>query len=141
MPKKKKKAPATVGVGNYLRVATGLYGEMLGATKRSEIIEEQEKWDDNELFILSHLTYLKLQQGQKIIALLEEIAENTADIAEAAESDADSGEEDDIEEDDFDDSDDSDEGGEGGEVIPLSSAGTPKAEMLDHPQPPTGSDP
>jgi hypothetical protein len=148
MPKTKK-APA------YRRVAEGIYGDMLGATKVSKLQAEMERWDNDELFIVAHLSYLQLQQGEKIIALLEEIATNTSDMADAAvgddepeDSDEDSDDED--SEDEPEDSEDSDEGepaedsdnegrdgSGGGEVIVMAppEESSVKSEMLDHPQP------
>jgi len=158
MPKKEK-APA------YLRVAEGIYGDMLGATKVSKLQAEMERWDNDELFIVAHLSYLQIQQGEKIIALLEEIATNTSDMADAAvgddepeDSDEDSDDEPEDSDEDSDDEDfedepedseesdegepveDSDEGRDGsggGEVIVMAppEESSVKSEMLDHPQP------
>ena len=76
----------------YMRVAEGAYGAMFSATKRSEILEAMEQWADDELFILAHLAYLKLQaleavrlQNERIIALLEDIKADTDELAAVAE--------------------------------------------------------
>jgi len=76
----------------YIRVAEGAYGAMFSATKRSEILAEMEKWADDELFILAHLSYLKLQaleavrlQNERIIVLLEDIKADTDELAAVAE--------------------------------------------------------
>ena len=76
----------------YMRVAEGAYGAMFSATKRSEILEAMEQWADDELFIIAHLSYLKLQaleavrlQNERIIALLEDIKADTDELAAVAE--------------------------------------------------------
>ncbi len=128
--------PSKTSAPAYMRVAEGMYGEMLGRMKRSEIVAETEKWEDDELYIIAHLLFLNLQglealrlQGGVIIEQLAGLSGVLADLAEELEDDEDfdAFEEDLTGEVVFEESD------EGSPFVPASS-------VFDHPIPPATAD-
>ena len=89
--------PSKTNAPAYMRVAEGMYGEMLGGTKRSELLAAAERWADDELYIIAHLLFLNLQalealrqQGEERSDQLVRLGTALAELAEELEEEEES---------------------------------------------------